>query len=404
MEIGAFCQLLKSAEGKLRSRALIVPDVTDFNTLKGHYGSEFEVVHFSEFVTSDYFVPMPDRVFSLFDSRRTNLRKPIIAIGLDAYLSILDDEQTAKAMAFVRNHLDGCGVETVVFVFRQRWGAMAKAFQHPNLYSDNIYAEISNGAQQGDFSKVKVTLISGKFAERVNPNFNSISSYIKRMETWAPPADGETRISVQFNGEQPFGGLSRNVTQYPLLKELFKAYCDFHADFSDVGFRWVVENTKGMDVLHELRDYFFPNGTSDILLNVLLRYRSIVSSGEREVFLFMLQDLVPKNSYVSKVISTLKNSPEQFFERYVNVPDELLLADDAQTLAEERNTAIKQIKVDSMEVRTSVAALIAKAKNVSVLKMKHWLQLGLDVEETEWMRRAFSGAVEAAEQSEYLIC
>ena len=53
MEIGSFCQLLKSADGRFRSRALIVPDVSDFNVLKGHYGSEFEVLRFSEFVTSD---------------------------------------------------------------------------------------------------------------------------------------------------------------------------------------------------------------------------------------------------------------------------------------------------------------------------------------------------------------
>lgn len=407
MEIGSFCQLLKSADGRFRSRALIVPDVSDFNVLKGHYGSEFEVLRFSEFVTSDCFVPMPDRVFSLFDDRRMALRKPIIGIGLDGYLSILDDAQIACAMSYVRGYLDGCGVESVVFVFRQRWGAMSQAFQHPSLFADNIFAEIGCGGAYPLFAKTKVTLISGKFAKRVNSNYDSVREYLKKMETWAVPNEDEIRIAVQFNGEQAFGGLSRNVTQYPSLKGLFKAYCDFHADFSDVAFRWVAEKTQGMDVAKELRDYFYPNGSTDILLNVLLRYRSIANSGEREVFLFVLETLVPKSSYVARVIATAKGRAEEFLERYVNVPEELLGADNALTLAEERNAAIRQIKVDCMEVRTAVAALIGKSKAIPVRTMKHWLQLGLDIEETEWMRLAFVGEaserLEAAEQSE-LLC
>ena len=240
----------------------------------------------------------------------------------------------------------------------------------------------------------RYVLVSRDFSSRINGCHSDLSAYLKTLEQWAAQPEDDICIAVGFNGAHSYPGLSRDVRQFFALKELFSEYCGFSADLSDDAFKWIVKNTFGTEINQELKAHFFPTGPYSIREVALARHEQIYGIDEREVFQQVLRTIAPSRSFLADVLARVTKHPDQFLNFYLNVVDEVLNADDATELAEERNAAVMRLGIGSMEVETAVAALIERTKDYPAAKMVPWLRLGLEAEETEWIRRAAVGKEE----------
>lgn len=408
MTVNEFCKRIQNGESKFKSRVLVIPEHADFSSICANYGEQFKPVYVSQFVHADGFIPMAERVFESLEDKRKELKaqdQHMIVVGLDGYLSLLEQSEVRRAFSLIAGYLNGSGIETVIFVFRQKWPEMAEAFTHPSVFANAIYCQI--GAESPiSVSGKRYVLVSRDFFSRVGGCVSNLSAYLKTLEQWAAQPDEDICIAVGFNGSHCFPGVSRDVRQYFALKDLFSDYCGFTADLSDDAFKWIVKNTHGTEIEQELKDHFFPAGLHQIRENALMRHEQIFGIDEREVFQQVLRSIAPSGSFLADVLSRVVKHPDYFLNFYLNVVDEVLNADNATELAEERNAAVRRLGIGSMEVKTAVAALVGRTKNYPAAKMIPWLHLGLDVEETEWIRRAVVGNDEerdlAAEQSQLL--
>ncbi len=399
MTVNEFCARIQNSESKFKSRLLVIPAHADFSSVCMNYGEQFVVVPVSQYVHADGFVPMAERVFEDLEDRRKELKskdKHMIVVGLDGYLSLLDQSEVRRAFGLISGYLSGSGLETVIFVFRQKWGEMGDLLTHPSILANSIYCPV------GDESSVSITgkryvLVSREFSSRIDSCHPDLKAYLRTLEQWTAQSDGDICIAVRFNGAYKFPGLARGVRQYFSLKDLFAEYCGFSADLSDDAFRWIVRNTHGSDIEQELKAHFFPAGPHAIREVALARNEQIYGIDEREVFQQVLRSVAPSGSFLSDVLRRVEKHPDCFLGFYIDVADEILAAQNAVELAEERNAAIKRLGVGSMEVKTAVAAFIGRTKNHPAAEMVPWLKLGLEAEETEWIRRAVAGSEEDRE-------
>ena len=399
MTVNEFCNRIQNSESKFKSRVLVIPAHADFSAVCANYGEQFMSVYVSPYVHADGFIPMPERVFENLEDKRKELKaqdKHMIVVGLDGYLSLLEHGEVRRAFNLIVGYLNGAGLETVIFVFRQKWAEMAKAFTHPSLFANATCCSIGDNSAVAVSSK-RYVLVSKGFSSRISGCHPDINAYLKTLEQWATQPDDDICIAVAFNGAHSFPGVSRDVRQYFALKDLFSEYCGFAADLSDDAFKWIVKNTSGTEIEQELMAHFFPTGPYAIREVALMRNEQIYGIDEREVFQQMLRTIAPSGSFLADVLARVVKHPDQFLNFYLNVVDEVLNAENAAELAEERNAAVKRLGIGSMEVKTAIAALIGRTKEYPALKLVPWLQLGLEVEETEWIRRAVVGKEEERE-------
>lgn len=393
MTVNEFCSRIRNGESKFRSRVLIIPSHGDFSAVCSNYGSLFSVVPVSAFVHADGFIPMPDRVFEGLEDRRKELKaqgRHMIVVGLDGYLSLLEQGEVRRAFSLIAGYLEGTGLETVIFVFRQRWAEMAEVFTHPSVRANALCCPVGVAAEPTVSGK-KYVFVNKAFSGRVPNCHSDVQSYLKTLEQWATQTDDEIFISVGFNGAHPFPGVSKDVRQYCALKDLFSGYCGFTADLTDDAFRWIVKNTSGTEIDRELKAHFFPAGIQAIREVALVRHEQIYGIDEREVFQQVLRSVAPRGSFLADVLERVAKHPDQFLNFYVNVVDEVLNAGNAAVLAEERNAAVRRLGIGSMEVKAAVSAFVERTKDYPAEKMKPWLRLGLESEEAEWIRRAVVG-------------
>ena len=393
MDTGEFCRKIEPNDGKFRSRVLVIPSCGDFQTVADRYGSMFEIVRTSDFVSGELFFPMPERVFAEMSDRRRRLReygKQAIVIGLDGYLSFLNPKEARTAFDMIAGDLNGTGSETVVYVFRRRWEAMDAVFTHPSIFATHAFCEIGEPASAVLETPVPV-LVGKDFATRLDGCRKNVGEFLRELEGWGEPNGGEVPIAVQFNGEYPFAGLAKEVRQYPDLKMLFAEYCRFSANLSDGAFKWICANTTGVSIDDELSARFFPGGTGGLCENVLSRHDALLRPEEKEVFLYVAGKSASQGSYLSFVIAHLGDHFGSFVERYVNASVDAINSRDSERMAEERQTAIRNYGIGRLEVKTAVLALISKTRDVQSELMKPWLRLGLDCEAAEWTRRFAAG-------------
>ena len=399
MTVNEFCTRIQNSDSKFKSRVLVIPAYADYSAICMNYGERFEVVPVSPFVHADGFIPMAERVFENLEDKRKELKagdKHMIVVGLDGYLSLLEKSEVRRAFNLIAGYLNGAGLETVIFVFRQKWAEMDAVFTHPSIFANAIYCPI--GAETAvPVSGKRYVLVNKDFSSRISGCHSDLRTYLKTLEKWAAQPDEDICIAVGFNGTHSFPGVSRDVRQYFALKDLFSDYCGFKADLTDDAFKWIVKNTTGTEIEQELRAHFFPAGPHQIREIALMRHEQIFGIGEREVFQQVLRSIAPSKSFLADVLARIAKHPDQFLNFYLNVVDEVLNADNAAEWAEERNAAIRRLGIGSMEVKSAVAALINRTKNLFAAKMVPWLQLGLEAEEAEWIRRAVVGKEEERE-------
>lgn len=409
MTANEFCQRIQSADGKYRSRVLVVPSHADFAAICGNYGEGFEIVATSEFVHSNRYVPMPERVFEGLEDRRKALKarkKQMIVVGLDGYLQLLDPKEVQRAFNLINGYLSGTGLETVVFVFRKAWHEMRETFVHPSIFGNCLCCTIGE-AQSTDVPRGNHIFVSRMFSSRILGAYPDLRTYLRRHESQEAIPEGDVCIAVDFNGNHAFPGISKHVRQYYDLKELFSEYCGFSADLSDDAFRWIAKNTVGTDIQQELKRHFFPTGVADVREFALKRNEALLGMDEKEVFQQLLRTVAPSGSFLSDVLKRTEKHPDQFLPFYANVTDEVLDSSEAVLFAEERNAAIKNLGIGLMEVRTAVDMLISRTMEYSAAKMTPWLKLGLESEESEWIRRAVAGRNderEVAARQSGLLC
>lgn len=393
MDVTSFCTKINSYEGRLRSRLLIIPNISDYTTICANYGQGFSLVHFSEFVDADYFVPMPERAFALFEERRLSIRKDgkcVIVIGVDAYFELLDEVQVRSAFSFIEDYLNGKGIETVIFIFRQSIDGMDEVLKHPALRATNTIVEIDSLQAQ---PKVEVLFIGQQFAKRFKDVYGSLRKYLEAKEAWGV-LSAHAIVSVRFNGEQSFGGISRGVRQLADAQTFLAEECGFTAKLSSVALRWIVEQTTTRDINQELQKRFFPGGVENIRTTVLSRAFGIFGNAEREVFIYALRRVAPTGSYLAEILRQAQEDAFDFIEAYINVPRGILfLTSDVQAaFAKERAMAIRTVDNNNhTEVLSAISRFIEKTKNLQVAIIKPWLNIGLDCEESEWIRRALLG-------------
>lgn len=399
MTVNEFCKRIQNSESKFKSRVLVIPAHADYSAVCMNYGERFEVVPVSPFVHADGFIPMAERVFEDLEDKRKELKtqdKHMIVVGLDGYLSLLEKSEVRRAFNLIAGYLNGAGLETVIFVFRQKWAEMDAVFTHPSIFANAVYCHV--GAETAvSVSGKRYVLVSKDFSSRISGCHSDLRTYLKTLEQWATQPDEDICIAVGFNGAHSFPGVSRDVRQYFALKDLFSDYCGFKADLSDDAFKWIVKNTTGTEIEQELRAHFFPAGPHQIREIALMRHEQIFGIDEREVFQQVLRSIAPSGSFLADVLVRIAKHPDQFLNFYLNVVDDVINDDNAADWAEERNAAVRRLGIGSMEVKTAVAALINRTKSLPAAKMAPWLQLGLESEETEWIRRAVVGKEEDRE-------
>ncbi len=387
IKIQDFCRQLQDPEECRKSRLFIMSPL-DTPVVRNAYQSKIETIRVSEHVTADGFIPMPSRVFSVIETLCDEIAEkgkiPWI-IGLDGYLTLIKEEKVVEAFHFLKPFLDRSGKGAVVFCFAADWHEIGRVIKNPRYYEgQNIVLVKSNNPLMQPWGNEPV-FINEDFADKIDNEVYSICNYLSSWE------DGHSRnsryVSVKFN-DYPFPGVSENIKQIVTSKNFTKCLLNLDWQLSDGAAKWVLENFDTIcDSRMSLKKYFFPKGNIDLRENVIKVFQKIQDKDKMEVFLSLIKHNTPAEYYLRYVVDDNNFSEESFVDIYVCKAIEFL--DQAHAFACERSAALNEVQ-DYSTIIPAVKNFIEKTKDKQTSAVLPWLNIGLDIEKYEIMRRAMA--------------
>lgn len=397
MDAATFCDRISDPCERFRSRVLTGVSAVDETTIRTSYGDGFEQVKVGDFVSGERFVIMPPALFQELEDTFAKIREqgriPILS-GLDAYLGLLDRANRKSAFGFLLRYVNRTGREAVVVILRWYWPEMREVFSHPSLAGNDWIALATSAPHLRNITFVP-RRFSARFAQESVPSLNEWLNWL----TDGGLGGGNDIVAVKFNSG-PFPGLdAAHVRQTPDARSFLGAFCSIDADrLDDAACDWILTNTETRNVAEELERRFFPGGMDLFEERALARWSRIADVMEKSVFLDFVSSHATPGGYLSRTLARAATGAMDFMRAYLRPSEDDLKASTAAALAKERENAVRKLDAGmKIEVEAAQEAFLTDAQSLSDELVAPWMDLGLDCEEREWVRRHMAGGTESVE-------
>lgn len=387
-----FCDLISHDEdARFKSRILVAPSRDNLMEIRGAYGKDIELIKVSNWITSDSFLPMPERIFADLRCKRADVsceNKILFIIGFEGYFRLLDPSKVKQCIELMKMIIDEFSRNAIIFHFSSWRPELESIFSEPRYATGANILFIHSHTFSHD--KYHPVLVEKEWIKKLKKSCYSLQEYLAQMENGIIENKRED-IAFSFSDKSCIH-FSPSILQINTLRKFMGYYCHWNDEqLSEHALLWIYENLDlSDDIANQLRHHFFEEGDEAIFEKVALsKFTLISNSAEKEILLSIFRRDAKPNSYLNLVVKRPIVDSENFVDQYISVDVSLLADSNAIKLANERRLAILlNWSRDQHEVKSNCKAFIEKVRDEPINIVANWLQVGLACEQIELMRRA----------------
>lgn len=346
-------------------------------------------IHLSDFIGEEAWLPSPQNIIERLSEqvhKCIDKGQATIVLGLSGYLDLLSEERQERTISHLRQWIDSFPQKNVLWLLEYDEGILRlchKIFEKPCYKEGMRFFEI--GALVNVTLPTAITFITKKWAHLAPKTCKTFHSFLEDREACLASACTE---DILIASDEPLAGVRADIRQLTTLHDLAYSLYGIRGDnLSEDAVLWICEQTQqssGKGLFEELKERFFDR--SNILENVLVIFKQFYGV-EREVFLWLLPHIVPKESYLEYVLNTKSISVESFVFKYITSAKECLT--DYKLYAEERKNAI--CKGIAGNYNTEIQLFTQYCIEKSTSEVVRWLNCGTLEEKKELLRRCTAG-------------
>lgn len=360
------------------TRAEVYSDnITAANLLAYHKQKEAVEVSVWECIDADTpNLPMPNAVMNILDKKIRDINKRVIITGVDAYLSLLSEQNIKAFMVAFHSRIDEGKLNAAFMISNTRFDG-AK-FSNPKFENSLLVVHISGNGQY--LAQPTFTVVSDKWVRSENnpTNWNALLKLLGQYE----PTGSYTLVLSNYTNKQ--AGLSDSVTQLANIAEIADRYYGINVKLPQNAVEILVEKCKERkcSTLEYLKAQFGENNINTRL--AMKRLLELHSDELWSAYVWFLQKTVNGGSYLSQVLVADLNK-DNLLRKYVSETAINLLNDpDAAYFASERAEAIKEVGTVADSLIIEFIDVIKERSNEDVAC---WLNCGTVAEHVEIIHR-----------------
>ncbi len=360
------------------TRAEVYSDnITAANLLAHHKQKEAVEVSVWECISEDALnLPMPNAVMNMLDDKIRTINKRVIVTGIDAYLSLISEQNIKAFMIALHSRIDEGKLNTAYMISDTRFDGTK--FSNPKFENSLLVVYISGNEQC--LSQPTYTVVSDKWVRSENnpTNWNALLKLLGQYE----PTDSYTLVLSNYTNKQ--AGLSNSVTQLFNITEIADRYYGINVNLPKNVVEILVEKCKeeNYSPLEYLKAQFGENNANKRL--ALKRLFDLQNDELWSAYIWFLQKSIDRSSYLFRVLAADPNK-ENILRKYVSETTITLMNEpNAANFAQERAEAIKEVGTiaDSL-----IVEFIDIIKEKSSEAIACWLNCGTVSERVEIIHR-----------------
>jgi len=322
-------------------------------------------------------LPMPHELFQILDSIIDHKGDRVIVIGLEAYISLLADEQEANCISILLRRLDSDKLDVTYLLHATH---DYSAFKNPKYRDSRRLIEMSGCLEE--YQRPSVHVYPEKWMKEPDAP-HSFAALLARMDDYSPASTEDYKMLCPEASAQ--AGLGTNVIYISSVKDFALLAYSFQADLPMQVLESLIETcvAQKQTPLEYLRHSF---GQSNLETRLAPKHLVDISNNPFwHAYCWMLRKTLPQNSYLLQVIAFCQ-SPQDFLRDYtVNSAVSMLESASAVTYADERREGLKSI---GDVANAQICDFITAIKDLSNADCLPWLNVGTDAESEEIIRRA----------------
>jgi hypothetical protein len=321
-------------------------------------------------------LPMPDIFMQTLDAEIIASKKRIIVTGIDAYLSLLSEQNVKSFMTALYSRIDEVKLNAAYLISRNHFDG--SKFSNPKFENSLQVVYIGDHGQY--IAQPSVNVVSEKWLQHGgNPtNWSALLKMLGQFER----AGEYTLVLDNFENKQ--AGLSDNVSQLLDISSIAEHYYKISANLPKNVLETLILKCKTNNVipLDYIKYQFGPQN-----INIKLALKRLLELKNDELwpgYIWLLRNIIDKNSYLTRILSA-NIAAENLLRVYVCDMAITVLADtNAGIFAGERASAIKEI---GNVADPLIIEFIAKTKQQTNETVVYWLNCGTEAECIEIVRR-----------------
>lgn len=360
------------------TRAEVYSDnITAANLLARHKQKEAVEVSVWECIGADTpNLPMPNAVMNTLDDKIRTINKRVIVTGIDAYLSLLSEQNIKAFMVALHSRIEEGKLNTVYLISKTRFDG-AK-FSNPKFENSLLVVHISGNGQY--LAQPTFTVVSDKWVRSEN-NPTSWKSLLKLLGQYEP-TDSYMLVLSNYTNKQ--AGLSDSVTQLFNIAEIADRHYGISVNLPKNVVEILVEKCKegNHSPIEYLKAQFGENNANTRL--AIKRLLELQNDELWSAYVWFLQKTVNGGSYLSRVLAADLNK-DNLLRKYVSETAITLLNDpNAAYFASERAEAIKEVGTIADSLIVEFIDIIKGKSNEDIA---YWLNCGTVTERVEIIHR-----------------
>jgi hypothetical protein len=315
-------------------------------------------------------LPMPDILLPCLDERIKAQSGRVAVVGIDPYLALLSKYNRESFFEGLRGRIDDEKLNALYLVsYRNKPDFGVK-------YEESLSVISIGGDYLESINPPEINIVSNKWVNAGHlTNFNEL---LKHLGDFMPEGS-HTLVLRELKNIQT--GLGDNVTFYLDARSVAKRYYGFSADFEINVIETLLTRLKesGKTAEEYLESEF---GKTNINIRLAVKRLCELSGDDIwAAYLWLLQNRLPKDSYLSKVLQSAGINCGNLLRKYVvDVPMTVIDDANAEEFADERAEAIKTVSAEAL-----IVEFIEQAKDHQ--SSSYFLNCGTEPEQIEIVRR-----------------
>lgn len=343
------------------------------NLLKFHKDNGEAVVSISDCITDGTTnLPLPDELLEILDSIIASNNKRTVVVGIDAYLSLLSEQNVASFFVALRGRVDNSKLNAVYMVSRES----DLRFEAPR-YEESLDVIRISGLSD-DLEPPRVIIVPKKWVN--SALLRDFKALIKQLGDFLP--SGEYQLALD-NIKTEQAGLSKCLSFMLDIGQIAEYFYGIPVEMTTDTLQLLLEKAIEKNMTPQV---YLENEFGKI--NIDIRYAlscllALPDDNMWPAYIWFLKKRLPANTYM-RIVLDANPSHDNLLHKYV-VDTAVSLADkiEIKHYAEERAYAIKQLS-DIPEAL--IVEFIGETKNFS--SVVEFLNCGTNAEMRELIRRA----------------
>lgn len=317
-------------------------------------------------------LPMPGALLAILDSKISTQSKRTVVVGIDAYLSLLSEQNVAAFFIALRGRIDDGKLNAVYMVSREN----DLRFDAPR-YEESLDVIRISGVLN-NIEPPKVVVVPKKWVRNVL--IDNFKTLLKQLGDFLPT--GEYQLALDsIQTEQ--AGLARNVSFIFDIGRVAEYFYGISAGLKPATLQSLLEksNEKRESPESYLEAEF---GKDDINTRYALKKLLTLPNNELwAAYIWFLQKKLAANTYMTKVLASWPTHEDLLRKYVVDSAVSLVNMTDVKLYADERADAIKQL---TSIPESLIVEFIGQTQDFN--SAVEFLNCGTDAEMRELVRRA----------------